>query len=202
MKTKSISLSIVFATSAIVLFSNCGNKKAETHDHAAMEEKDNTKTPPTSTAQFQVDAAFQQQLAEVFNTYAALKDAFVSSNPEKVKTEAINTQAALAKVDMKLLSGAPHMDWMNYLKGIDAALKEMQATNDLETQRKSFSALSDQLYKSIKAFGLGGATAFYEFCPMAFNNEGGYWLSKEEKIRNPYFGDQMLTCGSVKEKLN
>jgi hypothetical protein len=36
---------------------------------------------------------------------------------------------------------------------------------------------------------------------MAMNNEGAYWLSTSEKIRNPYFGDQMLTCGSVKDEL-
>ena len=66
---------------------------------------------------------------------------------------------------------------------------------------KLFSTLSDNLYKSVKAFGIGGTDAFYEYCPMAFNNEGGYWLSDNEKIVNPYFGDKMLNCGEVKEKL-
>jgi hypothetical protein len=36
---------------------------------------------------------------------------------------------------------------------------------------------------------------------MARNNQGGFWLSDDEEIRNPYFGDKMLTCGSVTEKL-
>jgi Cu(I)/Ag(I) efflux system membrane fusion protein len=84
---------------------------------------------------------------------------------------------------------------------MESALKEIQASSDIEQQRKAFSALSDSVYKSIKAFGLGGATAYYEYCPMAFDNEGAYWLSDAEQIRNPYFGDKMLTCGSVKEKL-
>jgi hypothetical protein len=48
---------------------------------------------------------------------------------------------------------------------------------------------------------LGGTTAYYEFCPMAFNNSGAYWLSDNAVIRNPYFGDKMLTCGSVEEEL-
>jgi Cu(I)/Ag(I) efflux system membrane fusion protein len=34
---------------------------------------------------------------------------------------------------------------------------------------------------------------------MADNNNGAYWLSKEEKVINPYFGDAMLTCGEVKQ---
>jgi Cu(I)/Ag(I) efflux system membrane fusion protein len=37
---------------------------------------------------------------------------------------------------------------------------------------------------------------------MAFNNSGAYWLSDNATIRNPYFGDKMLSCGSVEEKLN
>jgi Cu(I)/Ag(I) efflux system membrane fusion protein len=36
---------------------------------------------------------------------------------------------------------------------------------------------------------------------MAFNDKGAYWLSDKEAIRNPYFGDKMLTCGSVEETL-
>jgi len=56
-------------------------------------------------------------------------------------------------------------------------------------------------FKSIQAFGLGGTEAFYDYCPMAFNNEGAYWLSDQAAIRNPYFGDAMLTCGTVKETL-
>ena len=103
---------------------------------------------------------------------------------------------------MMLLTGVAHNDWMTFEGGLKAALKEMQASADIEAQRASFSKLSENMYKSIKAYGLGGATAFYEFCPMAFNNEGGYWLSDVAEIRNPYFGDKMLTCGSVQEKLN
>jgi Cu(I)/Ag(I) efflux system membrane fusion protein len=91
---------------------------------------------------------------------------------------------------------------MTYLSPMENALKEIQSGDDLETQRRSLSTVSDNLYKSAKAFGLGGTTAYYEYCPMAFNNEGGYWLSKQDEIRNPYFGDKMLTCGEVKEKLN
>jgi hypothetical protein len=37
---------------------------------------------------------------------------------------------------------------------------------------------------------------------MAFNDQGAYWISDREEIRNPYFGDKMLTCGVVKEELN
>jgi Cu(I)/Ag(I) efflux system membrane fusion protein len=210
MKIKSMFYSLLLSAAVFTFFANCsGNKKEDDHaaheDHAA---KDTTEHGSASTAaaeatepQFQVDASFQNQLASVFTSYVELKDAFVASDAGKVKEEAKQTDEALAKVDMKLLSGAAHNDWMNYLSPIQSSLKEIQAAADIEAQRRAFSNLSDNLYKSVKAFGLGGKEAFYEFCPMAFNNEGAYWLSDQEQIRNPYFGDKMLTCGSVKEKL-
>jgi Cu(I)/Ag(I) efflux system membrane fusion protein len=118
-----------------------------------------------------------------------------------VKAEAGNTINALAKADMMLLSGSAHNDWMTYLGNIQSSLKEIQGTDDIEAQRASFSTLSDNLYKSIKAYGLGGSIAYYDYCPMAFNNQGAYWLSAQEEIRNPYFGDKMLTCGEVKDMM-
>jgi Cu(I)/Ag(I) efflux system membrane fusion protein len=36
---------------------------------------------------------------------------------------------------------------------------------------------------------------------MANNNVGAYWLSKEREIRNPYFGKEMLDCGSVTDEI-
>ncbi|HSB92149.1 MAG TPA: DUF3347 domain-containing protein [Flavitalea sp.] len=202
MKTK-LNLSTLLIVLAIVL-TNCSGKKDEAKSEVAshgMHASENKAPLDASKPQFTVSVDFQKQLAAVFTSYVSLKDAFVSSDATKVKTEAASTQTTLASVDMKLIDGPAHQDWMNYLSGLESSLKEIQATDDIETQRKAFSTLSDNLYKSVKAFGLGGATAYYEFCPMAFNNEGGFWLSNEDKILNPYFGDKMLTCGSVTEKL-
>lgn len=204
MKTKSTFYTLLFAASLLVL-ANCSGKKeqAHEHDHATAETPatDSAAAPEAGKPQFDVDKTFQQQLAAVFNAYISLKEAFVSSDDNKVRTEAATVQNQLSKTDMKLLSGAAHNDWMHYLEGIEGSLKEIQTNKDIEVQRRAFSKLSDNLYKSIKAFGLDGTTAYYEFCPMAFNDEGAYWLSDQEKIRNPYFGDEMLTCGVVKEKL-
>jgi len=206
MKIKSLFIVTLYSAVTVLALSNCSSKKEETaqqesHDesmHAATEE-----TPAQASApQFQVDATFQQQLSGVFTSYVSLKDAFVATDVAQVKSAATTVQESISKVDMMLLTGVAHNDWMTYLGGLEVALKEIQSTDDIEAQRTSFSKLSDNMYKSIKAYGLGGATAYYEFCPMAFDNQGGYWLSDVSEIRNPYFGDKMLKCGSVQEKLN
>lgn len=201
MKTKSILFSFLLSATAFALINCSGGKKEEAKTSHEEHVSGSTAPAEASAPQFEVDVKFQEQLAALFTAYVELKDAFVATDAEKVKTEAKETIDALANVDMKLLTGAAHNDWMNFLNPLESSLKEIEASSDIEAQRKSFSTVSDNLYKSVKAFGLGGATAYYEYCPMAFKNEGGYWLSDNQQIRNPYFGDKMLTCGMVKETL-
>ena len=47
-----------------------------------------------------------------------------------------------------------------------------------------------------------GEKVYYQYCPMAFNNKGAYWLSNQSVIRNPYFGNEMLECGKVEDSVD
>ena len=93
------------------------------------------------------------------------------------------------------------MEWMKDEYVLSGTLNIIVQTSDVEKIREALSPLSDQLYYTLAKFQVetGG---FRQFCPMAFDNQGAFWLSDSEEVLNPYFGDKMLTCGSVKEKLN
>lgn len=201
---------ILFVSSVVVLtlFAQCQTGTKDQSTATADTVADASATPPAditvtavSAPQFTVDQAFQQQLGTLFKNYVALKEAFVATDAAQVKATIKPVADALGQVDMKLITGAAHHDWMTYQSALQQAVQEIQNASDIEVQRKAFSTLSDNLYKTVKAFGLGGATAYYEFCPMAFNDQGAHWLSDNAAIRNPYFGDKMLTCGMVKETL-
>lgn len=201
MKSKTTILLIAVLTS-LIFFTQCGGSKTEdTQDEQTEPSKDSDEMVAAGEPQFEVDATFQEQLVRTFQAYLKMKDAFVATDPALVKTEASNLKTVLKAIDPKMLSGPALNDWSNYANNIDMSLMEIASSDDIEAQRTSFSALSDNLYKSIKAFGLGTATAYYDFCPMAFNDQGAYWLSDNKEIRNPYFGDKMLTCGRVAEEL-
>ena len=43
---------------------------------------------------------------------------------------------------------------------------------------------------------------YQQYCPMANNGDNSYWLSEKETINNPYFGEQMLTCGETIERID
>ncbi|RZJ86404.1 MAG: DUF3347 domain-containing protein, partial [Chryseobacterium sp.] len=70
-------------------------------------------------------------------------------------------------------------------------------SKDLNVQRESFAPLSNQVIELVKKKSIASDNAYVQYCPM----KKASWLSTESTIRNPYFGDAMLTCGSVKETL-
>lgn len=202
--TKSILLlAFVWLPAAVLM--NC----ARPHQEDRANGSGDTLQPATGTTaaavasepQFKVNDAFQKQLGDVLTSYLTLKQAFVASDSNAVPAKAMATRESLSKVEASLLTGDALNAGTRYLPALERSLKDIQSTSDMAKQRRAFGTLSDSLYVTIKAFGVGGKEAYYEFCPMAFNEEGAYWISETEKIRNPYFGDKMLTCGEVKEKL-
>lgn len=152
-----------------------------------------------STASEETPLAFQDQLKGVFDAAQNMNDAFVASDPEQVQSAAKAVTDALGLVDMKLLQGKAHMDWMENLAVLNSQLKVIRGGSDLSQQRKSLVLFSDALYQSVKRFGIAGTPAYLQYCPMANGNTGASWLSNKQEIQNPYFGAGMLTCGSTKE---
>ena len=87
------------------------------------------------------------------------------------------------------------------LEALETSAERMAATQDIEIQRASFSNLSKGLHSFIKKFKVENIHAYYQYCPMAFDNAGGYWISTEKEINNPYFGKAMPHCGETIETL-
>tara|TARA_B100000809_G_scaffold251920_1_gene285989 strand:- start:4953 stop:6734 length:1782 start_codon:yes stop_codon:yes gene_type:complete len=143
--------------------------------------------------------AFKNKLQTVFNNYIQLKDAFVDEDSNSAMLESKNLLDNLTKVDMKLVTDkVSHSNWMSMEKEIRTAATSILNTSNITDQRNYFKRLSAALMDAIQVFGVN-ETVFVEFCPMADSNKGAYWLSKEEKVINPYFGKRMLTCGEVKQ---
>ncbi|MBO0593557.1 efflux RND transporter periplasmic adaptor subunit [Cellulophaga sp. E16_2] len=146
-----------------------------------------------------VSKEFQNQLKVVFNDYINLKDALAKDDTNMLKTQSQLLLKNLTKVDMKLLkSKNEHEHFMPLRKEIKATTNLILNTTDIKMQRTYFKHLSSNMANLLEVFGIN-EKVYHQFCPMADNNKGAYWLSKEEKVVNPYFGGAMLTCGEVKQ---
>ncbi|WP_411895121.1 efflux RND transporter periplasmic adaptor subunit [Winogradskyella sp. A2] len=164
-------------------------------NNASNKESDHTNMNQRLT----VSEKFQEQLKVVYNDYINLKDALVKEDSKNTSVNATSLLNNLSKVDMKLLSdNNAHTHWMSLAGDIQSSATSISKTSVIKTQRDHFKHLSSHLINAVQLFGVN-EKVYVEFCPMADNNNGAYWLSKEEKVINPYFGDAMLTCGEVKQ---
>ncbi|MCB0536329.1 MAG: efflux RND transporter periplasmic adaptor subunit [Bacteroidetes bacterium] len=145
---------------------------------------------------------FKEQLTAIASSYLLLKDALVASDQQKAAENVNDILGKAQKVDMSLVKDKAHIYWMEQLKAIQSHGKKIGESEDIEEQRKQFDFLSQALIKSLKVFGVEGDTFYVQHCPMANDNDGADWLSKHKKILNPYFGEKMLTCGTVQDTID
>jgi Cu(I)/Ag(I) efflux system membrane fusion protein len=144
---------------------------------------------------------FKIQLGAALEAYLRLKEALVATD---AATAAETAQALTGKVetiDNELLSGDALRYWQQQRGALLSHSKQIGEAEAVAPQRTQFDFLSQTLIKVVKVFGAAEQTYYVQHCPMAFDWEGADWISDVEEIRNPYFGDEMLTCGTVEETL-
>jgi hypothetical protein len=114
--------------------------------------------------------------------YLRVQSALAADKVDTVKADAVEIVKAAEALGDK---GQP----------IAAAATQLESAPDLAASRKAFGQLSDALFAYAKATSAsmppGVKTAY---CPMVNKS----WLQKGDKIRNPYYGSEMLECGSFR----
>lgn len=151
------------------------------------------------TKSIEVSNEFRNQITKLADAYFQVKNALVEDNEQESKKSLIGFNQSLGAVDMKLLNGSGHDLWMEMWNGMKDASSKMEKSTTIEEQRTHFSMLSLQILEMTETFGIDKEVVYKDFCPMAFGNQGAFWLSEEKDILNPYFGTSMISCGEVKD---
>jgi hypothetical protein len=162
-----------------------------TTDEHANHNHTGTQTNETSKA---------SQLDAVYENYFSLKDALVKTDGTTASASAKELLTSINKVKMEELKMDVHMVWMKVLDNLKKDAAAISESTDVKKQRDSFSTLSTSIYALIKVSKLD-ETVYYQFCPMANDGKGANWLSKENAVKNPYYGSIMLSCGKVVETI-
>ena len=150
-----------------------------------------------------ISEQFKMKFEMLVKNYIALKDAFVESDEVQVDLAAQNLRKSKSEVALDQLDGDSQKKWMGFQKPMIENVNGIIQMKGLEMKRKHFSPISDNLYLMLQTFGNSADTPrYYQYCPMAFDNKGAYWISNETEIRNPYFGEKMLKCGETRDTLN
>jgi hypothetical protein len=123
---------------------------------------------------------------EVYQHYIHLKTALVNDDAKEADMGAKMLEKALTDAGMK-----------NEAK----LAAELSNAKDIKSKRAKLTTVSLALADAFKKSKIESGIVYKQYCPMSNDGNGGYWLASESKINNPYYGKQMLKCGSVDEEI-
>lgn len=173
-------------------------------DKKAKEQQEEVKQGPLSINE-NTDA-FNQSYTRLLTAYFNLKDALVASDTAKATAAAHALVIASDSLKVNEIKGDStgliKETAKNFTGTISGSAQSVAQEKDLNGKRKSFEAIGNDLWSLTRTVQYNGQKVYWEYCPMAFDKKGAYWLSNEREIKNPYFGTQMLNCGSVEDSLD
>ena len=172
---------LIIAMPLVVAACNNGDQSAAGHDQHAHG-KHNKAAASSATITLKdpdLDAVYQQ--------YQVLTKALVVEDVNTAKTAALAIETGAREIKAAAAIGR--------------AAATISGTSDLKAQRLAFASLNKDFIKLLKDTGLDNGKLYVAHCPMALDDQGASWVSTSKEIRNPYFGDSMLTCGTVMETL-
>ena len=126
----------------------------------------------------------------VFDVYLEIKEALVMGDSKNASIYAGSFEAAI-KTNLTT-PGSIVDEIIKYAKVI------YNNEKGIEGQRTAFGELSKKLWVLLKEFPAHERELFYNYCPM----KKQYWIDQESTIRNPFYGNKMLSCGQTIERLN
>lgn len=147
-----------------------------------------------------VPEAFRANLTQLVEAYLSGKDAFLISDFEASLSEFETFKNKLVKIGEHGLSGDGHMAWMESYNQLTEHANVILNSENIESARHAFRALSLELADAVKKFGVEGVV-HQQYCPMALDSDGATWLSRNEQVQNPYTPETMLGCGEVIERM-
>ena len=139
-----------------------------------------------------------------------IKSAFV----EGLVGQYLEIQEALAADDLqranvsaselaKKLNLEPNLNMKNPYIQMKKSAVGIKKAGDIANARESFAGLSAAVLEMIPLVGAKLETPLYQaYCAMAFEGRGGAWLQAGQTVANPYYGKQMLRCGSLRSQVS
>lgn len=176
---------ILLAAVATLSFISCTNSTKKTEKEPEIVTVDVTDKQTYIAANTEVKFK-DPRVATVYQSYINLKTALVNSNANSTADEAghLKTAFADAGADEEVLLAA----------------QSITGSTDVEMQRDGFVKITEAVEKMLEG-AIESGVVYKQYCPMAFDFKGGYWLSNSNEINNPYFGDKMLRCGKVTNEI-
>jgi Cu(I)/Ag(I) efflux system membrane fusion protein len=145
----------------------------------------------------------QEALIPVYETYFDVQMALANDDLDAARKAFADLVETTQAVDMEAFDGEAHMRWMDISMSLGDAARRGAESESIEGARDAFYGLSLAAIELHDTFGHTKDTTYYlTYCPMARDSKGAYWLQQENIVWNSFYGDAMLRCGEIKQKLS
>lgn len=149
---------------------------------------------------------FNKSFSLLLQAYFDVKNSLVESDTAQAHNAATRLQRAADSLQVNDIegdsTGAIRKLAQTYAGSLDQAAAGLVKDSTLLLKRKQFEMMTDIIWNLTRVVRYKGSKVYYQHCPMAFDNKGAYWVSESPEIRNPYFGHQMLECGTLEDSLD
>jgi membrane fusion protein, copper/silver efflux system len=160
-----------------------------------------TQTAATQTDKIALTDDVTSNVQRILDGYYAVKDAMVTSDATQVKTAAESLLEVITQFDTNGLEEAVAVRLTSEIDAIRYGAQNVAEAESIDAQREYLPALTENMIGLVTHYKVTEQAVYKQYCPMAFNDKGAYWLSNSDSVINPYFGDMMLRCGEVVESL-
>ncbi len=178
-------IKIFFLFSLVFTLVSCGNdlKKIEPEPEVVTVD---TKTKTEHKAAESEVTFKDEKVGAAYQNYILVKTALVNTNAKTTAQHASNLMTDFANIGVE--------------DEVLMAAQTMSESEDVAVQREAFVTVTKAMETLLEG-AIESGVIYKQYCPMAFDFTGAYWLSNSKKIYNPYFGDEMLRCGKVASEI-
>ena len=144
----------------------------------------------------------RKALQGLLKDYLALKSAMTRDDTARAMQQRRQLAERILSVNPESFTQkTARQRWHAHRDTLERLLTQLRNVQGLRRLRRVFVYISGQMVQIVEAFHPQNEPLYLQFCPMADDDKGAFWLSREEEIRNPYYGAQMLSCGNVEKAL-
>lgn len=172
-------------TSLVLTLIACGNDQKKAQPEPEVVSIDNSTKEEYKAAESEVTFK-DDKVGAAYENYILLKTALVNTNAKTTAQHATNLMTDFANIGME--------------DEVLTATQSIYESKDIAVQREAFVTVTAAMEKLLEG-AIESGVIYKQYCPMAFDFTGAYWLSNSKEIYNPYFGDEMLRCGKVKAEI-
>lgn len=143
--------------------------------------------------------AFLEATGALLDAHLAIQTALAGDDAAEATAATHAAVPVLRGMPTEILPAALLRIWESvHAPTLSGALDALHRAEAIAAQREAFEAWDAALRAALEAFGLPeGKTAYVAHCPMAFDFRGADWIQADQTVLNPYFGAEMLRCGSI-----